>query len=138
VTYEHLRSKAMPFARIDLIKGKSVEYRQTIGDAVYRAMVEILKAPNDDRFQVITEHDEVNFVYDPQFFGVSRSKDLIFIQLTLAEGRTVEQKRGFYKAVVDDLHERLGVRREDIFFSLIGTGRDDWSFGNGEASLVKP
>jgi 4-oxalocrotonate tautomerase len=127
----------MPFARIDLIKGKSVEYRQTIGDAVYRAMVEILKAPNDDRFQVITEHDEVNFVYDPQFFGVSRSKDLIFIQLTLAEGRTVEQKRGFYKAVVDDLHERLGVRREDIFFSLIGTGRDDWSFGNGEASLVK-
>jgi 4-oxalocrotonate tautomerase len=128
----------MPFARIDLIKGKSVEYRQTIGDAVYRAMVEILKAPNDDRFQVITEHDEVNFVYDPQFFGVSRSKDLIFIQLTLAEGRTVEQKRGFYKAVVDDLHERLGVRREDIFFSLIGTGRDDWSFGNGEASLVKP
>jgi 4-oxalocrotonate tautomerase len=100
-------------------------------------MVEILKAPNDDRFQVITEHDEVNFVYDPQFFGVSRSKDLIFIQLTLAEGRTVEQKRGFYKAVVDDLHERLGVRREDIFFSLIGTGRDDWSFGNGEASLVK-
>jgi 4-oxalocrotonate tautomerase len=127
----------MPFARIDLIKGKSVEYRQTIGDAVYRAMVEILKAPNDDRFQVITEHDEVNFVYDPQFFGVSRSKDLIFIRLTLAEGRTVEQKRGFYKAVVDDLHERLGVRREDIFFSLIGTGRDDWSFGNGEASLVK-
>ena len=127
----------MPFARIDLIKGKSVEYRQTIGDAVYRAMVEILKAPNDDRFQVITEHDEVNFVYDPQFFGVSRSKDLIFIQLTLAEGRTVEQKRGFYKAVVDALHERLGVRREDIFFSLIGTGRDDWSFGNGEASLVK-
>ena len=127
----------MPFARIDLIKGKSVEYRQTIGDAVYRAMVEILKAPNDDRFQVITEHDEVNFVYDPQFFGVSRSKDLIFIQLTLAEGRTVAQKRGFYKAVVDALHERLGVRREDIFFSLIGTGRDDWSFGNGEASLVK-
>ena len=128
----------MPLARIDLIKGKSAEYRQTIGDVVYRAMVEILKAPKDDRFQVIAEHDEVDFVYDPHFFGVSRSKDLIFIQLTLAEGRTVEQKRGFYKAVVDDLHKRLGVRPEDVFFSLIGTSREDWSFGNGEASLVKP
>ena len=126
----------MPLARIDLIKGKSVEYRQTIGAVVYTAMVEILKAPKDDRFQVITEHDEANLVYDPHFFGISRSKDVIFIQLTLAEGRTTEQKRGFYKQVVDDLHKRLGIRREDVFFSLVGTGRNDWSFGNGEASLV--
>ena len=128
----------MPLARIDLIKGKSVEYRQTIGDVVYTAMVEILKAPKDDRFQVIAEHDEANFVYDPHFFGISRSMDLIFVQLTLAEGRTLEQKRGFYKQVIDDLHKRLGVRREDVFFTLVGTGQDDWSFGNGEASLVKP
>jgi 4-oxalocrotonate tautomerase len=88
-------------------------------------------------FQVIAEHDEANFIYDPNFFGISRSKDLIFVQLTLAEGRTLEQKRGFYKRVVDDLHERLGARREDVFFNLVGTGRDDWSFGNGEASLAK-
>jgi 4-oxalocrotonate tautomerase len=100
-------------------------------------MVEILKAPKDDRFQVIAEHDEANFIYDPHFFGISRSKDLIFVQLTLAEGRTLEQKCRFYKRVVDDLHERLGARREDVFFSLVGTGRDDWSFGNGEASLAK-
>jgi hypothetical protein len=37
--------------------------------------------------------------------------------------------------VVDDLHDRLGVGREDVFISLVGTGREDWSFGNGEASL---
>jgi hypothetical protein len=37
--------------------------------------------------------------------------------------------------VVDDLHDRLGVRREDVFISLVGTGREDWSFGNGGASL---
>ena len=47
----YLRSKTMPLARIDLIKGKSTEYRQTVGDLVYTAMVEILKAPKDDRFQ---------------------------------------------------------------------------------------
>src|SRR5580704_7611499 len=126
----------MPLARIDLIKGKPAEYRQTIGDIVYTAMVEILKAPKDDRFQMIMEHDEVNFIYDPNFFGITRSKDLIFVQLTLTEGRTLEQKRGFYKRVVDDLHDRLGVRTEDVFIiSLVGTGREDWSFGNGEASL---
>ena len=127
----------MPLARIDLIKGKSPEYRQTVGDVVYQAMVEILKAPRDDRFQVISEHDRDNFVYDPAFFGIERTSDVIFVQLTLAEGRSLEQKRGFYKQVANELHRRLGARREDVFVSLVPTGRDDWSFGNGEASLMR-
>jgi 4-oxalocrotonate tautomerase len=29
------------------------------------------------------------------------------------------------------------LRREDVFISLVGTGREDWSFGNGEPSLIK-
>jgi phenylpyruvate tautomerase PptA (4-oxalocrotonate tautomerase family) len=127
----------MPLARIDLIEGKPAEYRRTIGQIVYAAMVEILKAPENDRFQIITEHDEANFIFDPSFFGIERSPDLVFVQMALVEGRTVEQKRGFYKQVVDELHVKLGLRREDVFISLIGTGRDDWSFGNGDASLVK-
>ena len=61
----------MPLARIDLIKGKSPEYRKTIGDVVYTAMVEILKAPEGDRFQVISEHAAADFIFDPHFFNVS-------------------------------------------------------------------
>ena len=34
----------MPLARIDLAKGKSADYRKTIGDVVYDAMIETLKA----------------------------------------------------------------------------------------------
>jgi phenylpyruvate tautomerase PptA (4-oxalocrotonate tautomerase family) len=128
----------MPLARIDLIKGKPSSYRRTIGDVVYKAMVDILKAPENDRFQIIAEHDADDFVFDPTFFGIERSADVVFVQLTLAEGRTLEQKRGFYKQVVDELNQRLNLRREDVFISLVGTGRDDWSFGNGESSLVKP
>jgi 4-oxalocrotonate tautomerase len=53
----------MPLARIDLIKGKPSDYRRTIGDVVYKAMVDILKAPENDRFQVIAEHDAEDFVF---------------------------------------------------------------------------
>jgi phenylpyruvate tautomerase PptA (4-oxalocrotonate tautomerase family) len=127
----------MPLARIDLIKGKSTEYRKTIGDVVYAAMVEILKAPQGDRFQVVTEHQADDFHYDPSFFGIERSPDEIFIQLTLVGNRTLEQKRGFYKKVVDDLHEKLGLRREDVLINLVPTTIEDWSFGNGVASLIK-
>ena len=127
----------MPFARIDMIKGKSPEFRQGVGDAVYLAMIEHLKAPAGDRFQVITEHDPENFLFDPDFLGVHRTIGCIIIQLTLFAGRSLEQKRGFYKQVADTLHERLGVRREDVVISLAPVNVDDWSFGNGEASLVK-
>jgi 4-oxalocrotonate tautomerase len=126
----------MPFARIDLIQGQTAEFRHTVGDVVYRAMVGILKAPEGDRFQVVNEHAPENFFYDPDFLGIHRTAGCIFIQLTLVGGRSLEQKRGFYKQVVDQLHDRLGVRREDVVIGLVPVDREDWSFGNGEASLV--
>lgn len=37
----------MPLVRIDLVQGKSAEYRRAIGGVVYEAMVDVLKAPKD-------------------------------------------------------------------------------------------
>ena len=53
----------MPFVRIDLLRGKSAEYRKTIGEIVYKAMREVIDVPADDKFQVITEHppEELNY-----------------------------------------------------------------------------
>lgn len=126
----------MPLARIDLAEGKSAEYRSAIGEVVYQAIVEVLKAPKDDRFQVITEHSPENFVFDPDFLGIHRSKDCIFIQLTLNAGRTIEQKRAFYKAVAEGLHHSLNLRREDVLINLVEVSRENWSFGNGEAQYA--
>ena len=126
----------MPFARIDLIQGHTAEFRQAAADVVYQAMCSILKAPEGDRFQVIHEHAPEDFVYDPDFLGIHRTAGCIFIQLTLVGGRSLGQKRAFYRQVADQLHERLGVRREDVVIGLVPVEREDWSFGNGEASLV--
>ena len=126
----------MPFARIDLVQGKSAEYRRTIGDVVYDAMVGILKAPADDRFQVIQEHPPHDHVADASYLGIRRTGDCVFIQLTLNAGRTVEQKKGFYKAVADGLHERLGLRREDVLINLVEVAKENWSFGKGEAQYA--
>lgn len=126
----------MPFARIDLVRGKSSEYKRTISDVVYDAMVEILKAPVDDRFQVITDRPPEGHIADENYLGIKRTADCVFIQLTLNSGRTIEQKKGFYKAVADGLHERLGIRREDVFISLVEVAKENWSFGNGAAQYA--
>jgi 4-oxalocrotonate tautomerase len=126
----------MPLARIDIVRGKSADYKRTIADVVYEAMLDTLKAPPNDRFQVITEHAPEDHIADESYLGIRRTKDCVLIQLTLNMGRTVEQKKGFYKAVADGLHERLGLRREDVFINLVEVAKENWSFGNGVAQYA--
>lgn len=126
----------MPFVRIDLVEGKPAEYRRIVGDVIYEAMIDILKAPKDDRFQVFTEHASDCHIADEGYLGIRRTKECIFIQLFLNQGRTIEQKKGFYKAVADGLHHRLGLRREDVFIGLVEVPKENWSFGNGEAQYA--
>ena len=127
----------MPLARIDLVQGKPAEFRRTVGDIVYEAMIETLKAPKDDRFQIVNEHPADAIVADENYLGVRRTQECIFIQLTLNVGRTVEQKKAFYKAVADALHVRLGLRREDVLINLIEVQKENWSFGNGIAQYAE-
>jgi phenylpyruvate tautomerase PptA (4-oxalocrotonate tautomerase family) len=126
----------MPLVRIDLAEGKPAEYRRGIGEVVYDAMISTLNVPKDDRFQVITEHRPSNLVIDPTYLGIKRSPECVIIQVTLNDGRTVDQKRAFYKTVADGLHDRLKLRREDVFINLVETRKENWSFGNGEAQYA--
>jgi len=127
----------MPLARISVPTGKSADYRKTVGNVVYESMLPTLKAPEGDRFQIVTEHSPNDLILDPNYLGISRTKDAIIVQLTLREGRTVEQKKDFFKAVADGLHDRLKIRREDVFINLVETKKEDWSFGNGVAQYVQ-
>ena len=126
----------MPLVRIDLARGKTEHYRRAIGDVVYDAMTATLNAPADDRFQIIAEHADNDFVVDKTYLGIERSDDAVIIQVTLNAGRSLEMKRAFYKAVADGLHDRLGLRREDVFINFIEVAKENWSFGNGEAQYA--
>ena len=126
----------MPFARISVPAGKPDEFRRIVSDVVYESMLPTLKAPAGDRFQVVTEHSPNDLVLDPEYLGISRTKDAIIVQLTMNEGRTVEQKKDFFKAVADGLHQRLKLRREDVFINLVEVKKENWSFGNGVAQYA--
>src|SRR5215469_5393374 len=130
------KEAAMPLARIDLPAGKPASYQRAVADVVYEAMVDVLKAPKDDRFQVIAEHGRDTLIIDPTYLGIARSADALIIQLTLNEGRTVEVKQAFYKAVADGLNARLGLRREDVVINLVEVKKENWSFGNGVAQYA--
>jgi phenylpyruvate tautomerase PptA (4-oxalocrotonate tautomerase family) len=126
----------MPLVRIDLLEGKDSAYRTAIGDVVYDAMRATLDVPENDRFQIIAERTAADFIVDRTYLGISRTDDCVVIQITLNEGRDLAKKQAFYKAVADRLHERLQLRREDVFISLVEVKKENWSFGNGEAQYA--
>ena len=125
----------MPFVRIDLVEGTSTEFRHGVADVIYDAMRETLNVPEDDRFQVIAEHRLENFIIARTYLGIEHSERCAVVSVTLNEGRSVEMKQAFYRAVADGLHA-LGLRREDVVISLTEVKKENWSFGNGEAQYA--
>ena len=126
----------MPIVRLSLAKGKPAPYRRQVGDAIHRALVEAAGVPPLDRFQILTEHEPGDIVYDSTFLGIARTSDLVIIQITLSAGRTLEQKRALYRKIAANLAGAVGLRLEDAWISLVEVAKENWSFGNGVASYA--
>jgi len=126
----------MPLVRVSLRKGKSDDYKKAIGDGVYRAMREAINIPEEDRFVVISEHSESEFQFSKTYLDIARSDDLVIIQITANNTRTVEQKQALFAAIADLLSVNPGLRKQDVFISLVDVPKENWSFGNGIAQYA--
>ena|SRR5579884_1540942 len=126
----------MPLVHITLRKGKSAEYVRSVADAVHEALVAQANVPRDDRFQTIHELDDEALIAHPSYGGVSRSKDLIVIEITLNAGRTVEIKKNLYADIAKRLQEAADVRPDDVMISLTEVVKENWSFGGGRATYA--
>ena len=127
----------MPLARVSMRRGKPAIYRKAILDGLYQALRETFDVPEGDRFMVLTEHDQDDFVYGADYLGIQRSDDLVIIQITVSNTRNVEQKQKLYRRIAEKLTENPGLRPEDIFINLLEVLPENWSFGHGEAQYVK-
>jgi phenylpyruvate tautomerase PptA (4-oxalocrotonate tautomerase family) len=126
----------MPLVRIDLRRGKSAAYKKAICDGVYRALRETFTVPEEDRFMVVAEHDDDDFIYSRTYLGIARGDDFVILQLTVSNTRSGEQKQALYARIVALLAENPGVRPQDVFINLLEVAKENWSFGNGIAQYV--
>ncbi|MHA6182089.1 tautomerase family protein [Pseudomonas mohnii] len=126
----------MPLVRIEIKKQQDPTYAKRIGQRVYAAMRSSIGVPEDDNFQILSEHDGQHFIFDPGYLGIQRSDNLVIIQITLSEGRTVEQKKLLYKTIAESLDLELAVRLEHVFINLVEVKKENWSFGNGIAQYA--
>ena len=126
----------MPLAHVSLLRGKPAAHRQAILDGIYRALREVFDVPHEDRFMTITEHDAPDFSYSASYLGIARGDDLVMIQITVSNTRTLEKKKALYRRIVENLKENPGLRPEDVLINLVEVSPENWSFGNGIAQYV--
>jgi phenylpyruvate tautomerase PptA (4-oxalocrotonate tautomerase family) len=125
----------MPRIHISLHAGKPEAYRQAIFDGLYRAMRETLGVPEDDQFMTLSEHDPANFRYGDAY-GIARSADVVYIQITVFDSRTVDQKKALFRRIAELLGENPGLRSEDVFVNVYDAPKENWSVGNGLAQFA--
>jgi len=127
----------MPLVRIDLRRGKPAPYRKALGEIVYTAMRETIDVPEDDKFQIMTEHAPEELNIAESYLGSRFSSDIILIQITLNAGRSLEKKKALYKRIAGDLAAQLQVRPDDVFVNLVEVAKENWSFGRGIAQYAE-
>jgi phenylpyruvate tautomerase PptA (4-oxalocrotonate tautomerase family) len=125
----------MPLLHISLRAGKSEAYCKAILDSLYGAMRETLNVPEDDQFMTITEHDAANF-RTGNAYGVARSADVVYIQITVFNTRTAEQKKALFRRIADLLGQNPGIRPEDVFVTVLDAAKENWSVGHGLAQFA--
>jgi 4-oxalocrotonate tautomerase len=126
----------MPLVRISLRQGKPASYRRAIADGVYTALRETFNVPEEDRFITITEHGGEDFLFSRTYMGIERSDDLVILQITVSNTRTIEQKKALFARIAELLSRDPGLRREDVFINLVEVVKENWSFGNGIAQYA--
>lgn len=126
----------MPYARISLMKGKSPEYLRALSDSLHRALVETFGVPLEDRFQVFHQMAPDELVFDRDYLCGPRSDDYVLIAITAGRQRDTQTKQAFYRRLADLLEKSPGIRRQDVMVVINTNESDEWSFGDGIATMI--
>src|SRR3546814_14381628 len=100
----------MPFTRIAIPAGTSSAHKAAIARGVHEAMVAAIGIPEDDFFQLLSEYQPGDFLFDRGFRGVQRSDSLVIVQITLRRGRSDAMTRDLYARIAANHGQAAGIR----------------------------
>jgi Tautomerase enzyme len=135
IGHRKTRKPAMPLLRFDLIEGRSESEIRKILDATHEVLLETLKVPKHDRYQVVHEHKRSRMIVEDTGLGFVRSDRVLLLQVT-SRPRSREMKEDFYRLLVERLAARCGILPDDVIVNFVTNADEDWSFGAGRAQFL--
>ncbi|NLU38089.1 MAG: tautomerase family protein [Bacteroidales bacterium] len=113
----------MPVVKIELIKGKSKEFKMIFMDTVHESMVETLKIPANDKNIRLMDYDADCFDTKPPY--------QYFIEIIMFSGRTKETKSKLFRSLVDKLHDKLNIDPHSVFIVINEQPTENWGIRGG-------
>ena len=124
----------MPVAKIHVLKGRYDERRLTnVSKAVQDALINILKIPTDDFFQIIHELPRNRFLHTPSFVGMKYSDDFIVLEVAFISGRPKETRLALLRELNSRIVAGAGISPDDLMIQLVEAPGENFSFGQGLA-----
>jgi 4-oxalocrotonate tautomerase family enzyme len=121
----------MPLVKIEILKGKSPEYKKAIMDGVHNALVDALKIPDYDRVQRLYELERENFE-----ISSNKTENFTLIELTIFKGRSNEAKKNLYQKIAENLEKNPGIMRNDIIVVINEPPMENWGLRGKPANEV--
>lgn len=111
----------MPLVRIEIINGKTAEYKKQLLEGVHSALETALGIPDWDRYQRLYELEDDCFERSD-----GKSDSFTMIEITMFPGRTKEQKAAVFENIVRELECSPGIAAEDVFIVLHEPPNENW------------
>jgi hypothetical protein len=128
----------MPLAKIHVLEGRYDSDRiAKASDAIQAALMNTLRVPADDFYQLIFELPKNRFLHTSSFVGMHYTDDLIILDITFIKGRPKETRLALLKDINVRVAAAAGLSPDDILISLHELPGKNISFGQGEAQRAK-
>jgi phenylpyruvate tautomerase PptA (4-oxalocrotonate tautomerase family) len=124
----------MPLAKVHVVEGRYDESRMAkVSRAIQAALMNTLRVPPADFYQLIFEFPKKRFLHTPSFVGMHYTDDLIILDLTFIEGRSKETRLALLKDINTRVAAAARVSPDDMMITLYEAPGENFSFGRGEA-----
>jgi 4-oxalocrotonate tautomerase family enzyme len=114
----------MPLVRIEMLKGKSPEYKKTLLNLVHEGLMDSLGNDDWDRFQRIMEYDREDFEFPEE-----KSDGFVIIEITMFPGRSRQLKQDLIEKVTANLVQGLSLKPTDVFIVIQEPANENWGMG---------
>lgn len=122
----------MPLVRVEIIKGKSHDYKKKLLQTIHESLMGTLGIEDDDRFQRLYELDSDYFER-----RASKTTQFTLIELTLLPGRSTELKRSVIKEITASLGAQLKIEPADIIILINEPPLENWGCYGNQASEME-
>jgi phenylpyruvate tautomerase PptA (4-oxalocrotonate tautomerase family) len=124
----------MPLAKIHLLEGRYDQSRiAKVSGAIQSALMNTLRVPREDFFQLIFELPKNRFLHTPSFVDMHYSDDLIILEIAFIQGRPKETRLALLKDINTRVSAAAGISPDDMMIALYELPGENISFGQGEA-----